>query len=186
LFPTLSVLDNLLLALHCGKLGPPLAILHRARRAAARQQVAERLLAFVGYGGPLEQPAAALAHGDRRLVELARALALQPHVLLLDEPAAGLGPRDTERLGALVRQIAAAGITVVLVEHDMRLVMAASDHVVVLDAGRCIASGTPTHVRRDPAVRQAYLGARLPAGRARPAAAHRAQEAVLTVQSFSA
>jgi ABC-type branched-subunit amino acid transport system ATPase component/ABC-type branched-subunit amino acid transport system permease subunit len=186
LFPTLSVLDNLLLALHCGKLGPPLALLHGARRAAARRQAAEQLLAFVGYSGPLEQPAAALAHGDRRLVDLARALALQPHVLLLDEPAAGLGPRDTERLGALVRQIAATGITVVLVEHDMRLVMAVSDHVVVLDAGRCIASGPPTHVRRDPAVRQAYLGARLPAGRTRPAAAHPEQEAVLTVQSFSA
>jgi len=186
LFPTMSVLDNLLIALRRGHLGPPLAALIGTRRAAALRQTAERLLAFVGYTGPLEQPAAALAHVDKRLVELARALALQPHVLLLDEPAAGLGPQDSERLGVLLQQVAAVGMTVVLVEHDMRLVMGISDHIVVLDAGRCIASGTPRHIRHDPAVRQAYLGERLLTGRARTAVTRNAHESVLTVRQLSA
>jgi ABC-type branched-subunit amino acid transport system ATPase component/ABC-type branched-subunit amino acid transport system permease subunit len=186
LFPTMSVLDNLLIALRHGQLGPPLAALVGAQRNAALRQTAERLLAFVGYTGPLAQPAAALAHVDKRLVELARALALQPYVLLLDEPAAGLGPQDSEHLGTLLQQVAAAGITVVLVEHDMRLVMKISDHIVVLDAGRCIASGTPMHIRHVPAVRQAYLGERLLTGRSRTAVVRREHDLVLTAQQLSA
>jgi ABC-type branched-subunit amino acid transport system ATPase component len=185
LFPTMSVLDNLLIALRRGHLGPPLTVLTGTRRDAALRQTAERLLAFVGYSGPLEQPAAALAHVDKRLVELARALALQPRVLLLDEPAAGLGAQDTERLGALLRQVATAGMTVVLVEHDMRLVMGISDHIIVLDAGQCIASGTPLQVRHDPAVRQAYLGERSLPGRSRTAGARRDAESMLTVRRLS-
>jgi ABC-type branched-subunit amino acid transport system ATPase component len=99
-----------------------------------------------------------LAHVDKRLVELARALALAPRFLVLDEPAAGLGEEDTARLADLLRRIAEVGVGVVLVEHDMDLVMAVSAHIVVLDAGRKIAEGGPDDIKHDPLVRAAYLG----------------------------
>ena len=102
--------------------------------------------------------AATLPHVDRRLVEIARALATRPAVLLLDEPAAGLDEADTVKLGGLLQRLARAGLAVVLVEHDMSLVMSISDEIVVLDAGRRIASGVPAAVRNDPAVKAAYLG----------------------------
>ena len=142
LFARMTVLENLLIALPRG---------HDAR-------LAEGLLAYVGYGGDVGQPAGQLPHVDRRLVELARALAVRPKVLMLDEPAAGLDDADTERLGELLRRIARSGIAVVLIEHDMPLVMSISDHVVVLDAGRRIADGTPAVVQASPQVRAAYLG----------------------------
>jgi len=154
LFERLSVIDNLLVAGRGGRLG---FLLGRPPGAEARA-VAEDLLALVGYRGPLDREAGALPHVDRRLVEIARALATRPRVLLLDEPAAGLGQADKEALADLLRRIAGAGVAVVLVEHDMALVMGVSDRVVVLDAGTPIADGPPAEVRKDPAVRRAYLG----------------------------
>jgi ABC-type branched-subunit amino acid transport system ATPase component len=166
LFATMSVLDNILIALRRGRLGG----MFTAAASKEDQLAAEALLDFVGYHGALATPAADLPHVDRRLVEIARALAMRPRVLLLDEPAAGLMRADKDALSKLLRRIAAFGIAVVLVEHDMMLVMGVSDHIVVLDAGICIASGKPTAIRLNPAVIKAYLGS---AGVARPRAAAR-------------
>ncbi len=156
LFGTLSVLDNVVLAMQRGRLGPLLGA--SRRHAPVHTARAAELLAFCGYVGDPAALAADLPHVDRRLVEIARALATDPEALLLDEPAAGLSREDKERLGALLRRIAGAGITVLLVEHDMTLVMGISDQVVVLDAGVRLAVGTPTEVQANPAVQQAYLG----------------------------
>jgi branched-chain amino acid transport system ATP-binding protein len=182
LFGSLSVLDNVALGLQRGRLGAGTML---RNRDAAGHAIAAGLLAFVGYDGALDRRAAALPHVDRRLVEIARALATQPKLLLLDEPAAGLSHGDTATLGRLLRAVADTGVAVVLVEHDMNLVMSISDHVVVLDAGRRIAAGAPAAVRLDPAVRRAYLGdAEL---RARPRATPLAGgEPVLAVERLGA
>ena len=126
----------------------------------------EVLAGFVGYAGDLDARASDLPHVDKRLVEIARALATRPAVLLLDEPAAGLSREDKACVARLLRRIADSGVAVVLVEHDMAVVMGISDRIVVLDAGMRIACGTPAEIQRDPAVRKAYLGE----GRAKPAA----------------
>lgn len=162
LFGTLSVEDNVALAMSRGRLGGLFAS-GRYRSEAVRQQ-ARALLAFCGYEGSPAINAAGLAHVDRRLVEIARALATDPDALLLDEPAAGLSREDKDRLATLLRRIADAGIGVALVEHDMTLVMSISDQLVVLDAGRRLAVGTPSEVQNDPAVKQAYLGESLEVG----------------------
>ena len=138
------------------------------------------------YDGPLHQSAGALPHVDKRLVEIARALATQPSVLLLDEPAAGLGRGDTERVAGLLRRIAEAGIAVVLVEHDMNLVMGVSDRVVVLDAGVRISEGTPAEVRNDPVVRKAYLGAGAIEGTGRAPGWRGGEDTVLAVEKVNA
>jgi len=143
LFGSLTVLENLVIA---------------SPDRAGSEKEALGLLGFTGYRGDPHIRAADLPHVDRRLVEIARALATRPAVLLLDEPAAGLSRADKEQLAALMRRIAQAGIAVLLVEHDMAIVMEISDRVVVLDAGIPIAAGTPQQVQQDPAVRQAYLG----------------------------
>jgi branched-chain amino acid transport system ATP-binding protein len=181
LFGTMSVLDNVLIALRRGRLG---ALLGDAAPGDDRR-AAEALLAFVGYHGALAVAADDLPHVDRRLVEIARALAMRPAVLLLDEPAAGLMRADKDALSTLLRRIADLGTAVILVEHDMTLVMGTSDHVVVLDAGACIASGTPTAVRRDPAVIKAYLGDGV-AARPRTAAWEPRRDPVLVAHKLSA
>ncbi|QBE67441.1 ATP-binding cassette domain-containing protein [Pseudoduganella lutea] len=156
LFGSLTVLDNVTLAMTGGRLG---GFLGSARYAApAARERAARLLAFCGYRGDLATPAAGLAHVDRRLVEIARALATDPDILLLDEPAAGLSREDKGRLAELLTRVARAGIGVLVVEHDMPLVMGISDRIVVIDAGKPLAEGTPAEIRDDPAVRRAYLG----------------------------
>jgi branched-chain amino acid transport system permease protein len=153
LFGTLSVLQNLLVAMQRGRLGRPLHV-----ASAEREQLALDLLALVGYRGAVNIAAEDLPHVDRRLVEIARALASGPSVLLLDEPAAGLGRQDTDRLADLLRRLAGYGLVVILVEHDMPLVMAVSERLLVLDAGKPIAWGTPDQVRSNAQVIAAYLG----------------------------
>ena len=149
LFGTLSVADNVVLAAQRGRLG---SLLGSTRlRASASRDRAAALLAFCGFTGRHDARAADLAHVDRRLVEIARALAIDPDALLLDEPAAGLSRQDKARLATLLRRIADAGMTVVLVEHDMALVMGISDQVVVLDAGQRLAAGTPAEIQANDA-----------------------------------
>ena len=187
LFENLSVRENLEIALRRGRLGSIAAALAgREAGDSEARATAESLLVFVGYAGSVEQPASALPHVDKRLVEIARALAIRPAVLLLDEPAAGLGLKDTAGLGRLLRKIAAAGVAVVIVEHDMTLVMEISDHVYVLDAGACIADGPPARVRADTQVREAYLGARDFASERRTAASAASGERVLEVSGLTA
>ena len=143
LFGSLTVLENLVIA---------------SPQRSGTEKEAEALLAFAGYKGDLHARAAELPHVDRRLVEIARALATRPAALLLDEPGAGLSHADKQALAALLKRIAQSGVAVVLVEHDMAIVMGISDHVIVLDAGAPIAAGSPREVQQNPAVIAAYLG----------------------------
>ncbi|MCB1883201.1 MAG: ATP-binding cassette domain-containing protein [Geminicoccaceae bacterium] len=168
LFEHMSVVDNLLIAMRRGRLS--LAEFAGAAETSRRRARAEALLAFVGYQGPLAVEAGSLAHIDKRLVEIARTLALEPQVLLFDEPAAGLGEEDTARVGRLLKRLAGLGRCVILIEHDMPLVMGISDRILVLDAGQKICDGAPETVREDPAVLKAYLGEADLAGRARDGA----------------
>jgi len=158
LFARMTVLENVLIALRRGELGGLREAISASGAADDVRTLAGALLAFVGYRGPADRLASELPHVDRRLVEIARALATRPRVLMLDEPAAGLGEGDTKRLGELLRRIAKMGVAVIIIEHDMSLVMGISDHVVVLDAGRRIVAGTPSEVRANADVRAAYLG----------------------------
>ena len=130
----------------------------------------ERLLEGVGLGGRGEQNAASMSTGLARMVELARALAIGPKLLLLDEPGSGLDEVESNALGELLTKLAAGGMAVLLVEHDMELVMRICDHIYVLDFGDIIASGTPDEVRHDPMVQAAYLGEAAPAANEAPGA----------------
>ena len=162
-FGALTVLENVAVGRHLHtRSGLPASLLRtKAQRAEERnvQARARALLDKVGLGRQADSWAGVLPYGQLRLLEIARALAAEPRLLLLDEPAAGLNGEETVRLGELIRQIAADGTAVLLVEHDMALVMDVADQVAVIDFGRRIALGTPAEVRTNPAVIAAYLGA---------------------------
>jgi branched-chain amino acid transport system ATP-binding protein len=131
-----------------------------ARQNRETHARAEELLTMVGLTGVADRPAGSLPYGALKRLEIARALATEPKLLLLDEPAAGCNPVETEEIDGVIRQIASTGTTVILVEHDMRLVMKISDRIHVLDQGRTLSEGSAAKVRTDPAVIVAYLGAR--------------------------
>jgi branched-chain amino acid transport system ATP-binding protein len=129
------------------------------RQNRATRRKAEELLAFVGLSALADQPAGNMPYGALKRLEIARALATEPKVLLLDEPAAGCNAVETEEIDGVISNIAASGVTVVLVEHDMKLVMKISDRIHVLDQGRTLAEGTAAQVRANPDVVKIYLGA---------------------------
>lgn len=162
LFGSLSIFENVLVAALKGQPGSAVGDVLGSRIArqglASARQLASECLELVGLSDHSEQEARSLAYGRQNRLELARALASQPELLLLDEPAAGLNPRERAELAELVGRIRERGVTIAMVEHDMRLVMGLCSHIFVLDQGRVIASGSPAIVANDPAVIAAYFG----------------------------